>query len=245
MKAIGVIPARYASTRLEGKMLKLMAGKPMIQHVWERASKSTQLDKVIIACDDQRIVEAAEGFGAEVILTSAEHSSGSDRIAEAVESLEADIIVNIQGDEPLIDPDVIDHLVLALDEDYSCEVATVIKEFSEHEDLNDPNVVKVVKDESDYALYFSRSIIPHVRVKGAGVHYKHIGIYAYRKEFLLIYTQLPKSSLEISEQLEQLRILESGYKIKTILTQSDSIGVDTIEDFNRVEAKIMALKNDS
>lgn len=236
MKTIGVIPARWASTRFEGKVLADINGKPMIQHVWERAKQSECLDDLVIACDDQRVVKAAEKFGAQAILTSADHASGTDRIAEVVEPLEVDIIINIQGDEPLICPTIIDSLVKMLIDDPSCSMGTVIKVIDNEDELANTNIVKVVIDGEMNALYFSRVGIPHNRDRNDTIlHYKHLGIYAFRKEFLLCYKNLPKSNLEIAEQLEQLRALEYGYKIKTVLTEIDTIGVDTPEDLKQVE----------
>ncbi len=236
MKTIGVIPARWASTRFEGKVLADINGKPMIQHVWERAKQSECLDDLVIACDDQRVVKAAEKFGAQAILTSADHASGTDRIAEVVEPLEVDIIINIQGDEPLICPTIIDSLVKMLIDDPSCSMGTVIKVIDNEDDLANTYIVKVVIDGEMNALYFSRVGIPHNRERNDTIlHYKHLGIYAFRKEFLLCYKNLPKSNLEIAEQLEQLRALEYGYKIKTVLTEIDTIGVDTPEDLKQVE----------
>lgn len=236
MKTIGVIPARWASTRFEGKVLADINGKPMIQHVWERSKKSECLDDLIIACDDERVVKAAKRFGAQVVLTAADHASGTDRIVEVVEPLDGDIIVNIQGDEPLICPTIIDALVKALIDDPSCSMCTAIKAVDKKGELKDPNVVKVVIDGEMNALYFSRAIIPHNRDKNDEIiYYKHLGIYAYQKEFLLSYQSLPKSNLEIAEQLEQLRALEYGYKIKTVITDVDTIGVDTPEDLKQVE----------
>ena len=237
-KIIGVIPARYSSRRFKAKVLADLNGKPMIQHVYERAQKSRRLNDLIIAADDERILQAARGFGAKVILTSPDHACGSDRIAEAVESLPCEIIVNIQGDEPLIDPATIDRLALTVQEDDACQMATVIKIIRQEKDLNDPNVVKVVVDQSKNALYFSRSLIPFDRDRSGDpsrIYYKHLGIYAYRKQFLLTFVQLPKSYLEKIEQLEQLRALEAGYKIKTVLTDVETIAVDTPADLQRVK----------
>jgi len=236
MKVIGVIPARWGSTRFEGKVLAEIQEKPMIQHVWEQSSKSAVLDEVIIACDDERIAVAAEQFGAKAILTSTDHVSGTDRIIEAIESVDADIIVNIQGDEPLIQHEIIDLLVQALVDDPSCPMGTVIKELETKKELKDPNVVKVVVDGEMNALYFSRSPIPYNRDDAEEIiNYKHLGIYAYRRDFLLAYKNLPKSNLEKAEQLEQLRALEFGYKIKAVVTDIDTVGVDTPDDLARVK----------
>lgn len=238
MQAIGVIPARWGSTRFAGKVLANLNGKPMIEHVWQRSRQSRLLKEVIIACDDERIVKAAGNFGAKAVLTSKDHASGTDRIAQAVANVSADIVVNIQGDEPLIHHSVIDSLVTALSKDPACVMATAIKLIRTKEELENPNVVKAVIDAAGNALYFSRSVIPYDRDK-AGIqkirHYKHLGIYAYRKSFLMKFTDMPKSRLEQAEQLEQLRALEAGVKIKTVLTDIETVGVDTPEDLARVE----------
>jgi len=240
MKIIGVIPARWASTRFEGKVLAPINGKPMIQHVWERAGQSELLDDLIIACDDDRVFSAAQQFGAKAVLTSKDHASGTDRIAEAIESVDGDIIVNIQGDEPLIHHAVIDALAKALVDNASCSMGTAIKVLEAEEELKDPNVVKVVVDGEMNALYFSRFPIPYNRENDAEVaYYKHLGIYAYRRNFLLSYKNLPKSNLEKAEKLEQLRALEFGYKIKTVVTDIETIGVDTPGDLARVEKLLM------
>lgn len=211
----------------------------MIQHVFERSRKSELLNDLIIATDDERVVVAAEQFGAKTVLTSKDHASGTDRIAEVVKSTEGDIIVNIQGDEPLISHTVIDALVAALVKDPSCSMGTVIKVVTAKKELKDPNVVKVVVDGAMNALYFSRSIIPYNRDGHEdAVYYKHLGIYAYRRDFLLAYKDLPKSNLEQTEQLEQLRALEFGYKIKTVVTDIETIGVDTPEDLARIEKQL-------
>ncbi len=237
MKIIGIIPARWASTRFEGKVLTDICGKPMLQHVWERSKKSECLDDLIIACDDERILAAAKEFGANTVLTSKDHESGTDRIAEAAENLDGNIIVNIQGDEPLISHVIIDSLVNALLEDSACSMGTIIKVIGCKGELKNPNVVKVVVDGEMNALYFSRYPIPSNREKNKEiVYYKHLGIYAYQKDFLLSFKNLPKSNLESAEHLEQLRALEYGYKIKTVVTDIDTIGVDTPEDLKQVES---------
>lgn len=242
MKILGVIPARYASTRLPGKVLLPIAGKPMIQHVWERTKKSKLLSDVWIAADDQQIMEAAEKFGAKAVLTSVHHQSGTDRIAEAVKNVKVDMVVNIQGDEPLMDVRVIDALVKALLKNKSYQMATVVKRIDRSDDIHNPNIVKVVVDANQDALYFSRSEIPFNRDRDNGVDYfKHIGIYAYRKNFLLRLTKMPPSRLEKIEKLEQLRVLEAGYKIKMILTDVETAGVDTAEDLKKVE-KLLSRK---
>ena len=241
MQAIGVIPARWGSTRFEGKVLADINGKPMIEHVWRRSRQSRHLLEVIIACDDERIVKTAKAFGAKTVLTSRDHACGTDRIAEAVADVAAEIIVNIQGDEPLIHHSIIDKLVTALRKFPACVMATAIKPIRTKEELENPHIVKVVIDADGNALYFSRSIIPCDRDKvgiGKIKYYKHLGIYAYRKNFLMKFKDMPKSRLEQAEQLEQLRALEAGVKIKTVLTDVETIGVDTPEDLTRV-AKIL------
>lgn len=256
MKAIGVIPARWESTRFEGKILAELLGKPMIQHVWERAKESKVLDDLIVAADNEEVIKAVEGFGGKAVYTSKDQPSGTDRITEVVNPLDVEVVVNIQADEPLIHHTMIDGLANTLLEDRSIPMATVIKKITKRDELLNPNVVKVIIDRQSYALYFSRSPIPYVR-KGEQhpspiwdiqswfsthssereqqCHYKHIGIYAYTKDFLFTYTNLPKSNLEEMESLEQLRALDHGYKIKTIETEFDTIGVDTPEDLKKVE----------
>jgi 3-deoxy-manno-octulosonate cytidylyltransferase (CMP-KDO synthetase) len=237
MITVGVIPARFKSTRFPGKVLALIDGKPMIEHVWRQASQCCELDDLLIACDHADVLKAAQGFGAKAVMTSPDHPSGSDRIAEAVGSLTCEIIVNIQGDEPFIQPKVIDALVVALKNDKSTSVATVIKEIKSDDQIANPNVVKVVIDKNHYALYFSSSVIPYNRNADRPSdlkYFKHLGLYAYRKDFLMAYKNWPKSMLESTEQLEQLRILEAGYKIKTIETDSESLAVDTPEDLSRI-----------
>jgi len=242
MKAIGIIPARYGSTRFPGKVLAEIESKPMIQHVWERAKQCRELNEVLIACDHDKVLKKAKEFGAKVVMTSPDHASGSDRIAEAVKDLAFDIVVNIQGDEPFMASSIIDKLVAALKKDPSCMMATVIKQIKKQDEINDPNIVKVVIDQKGNALYFSRSVIPHNRSKVFPLqakYFKHIGIYAYRKDFLLEYTTWKKSALEDMEQLEQLRVLESGHTIKTIETDIETIAVDTPDDLLKVNAQLL------
>ena len=242
MKAIGVIPARWESSRFEGKILANIMGKPMLQHVWERAKESKILEDLIIAADSEEVMKAVEGFGGKSVYTSKDQPSGTDRITEVVNPIDVEVVVNIQGDEPLIHHTMIDSLANALLEDKTIPMATVIKKLTTKDELLNPNVVKVVIDKDGYALYFSRSPIPYNRENSPQNYYKHIGIYAYSKDFLFTYTNLPKSRLEDIEKLEQLRALENGYKIKTVETQFDTIGVDTPEDLKKVEE---VLKNES
>lgn len=237
MRVISVIPARYGSTRFEGKPLADIWGKPMIQYVYERARKASILDDVIVASDDLRIKEAVERFGGKVAMTSPKHPTGTDRSGEVVKNLDVDIVINIQGDEPLIDPKLIDEVGQPLLEDPEIEMATLAHEITTKEKHMDPNVVKVATDAQGFALYFSRSLIPYPR-KTEDFHvYEHIGIYAYRKNFLLKFIQLPPTPLEKTESLEQLRALENGYKIKVIITKKyTGLSVDTREDLEKVKA---------
>mgnify|MGYP001601126575 CR=1 FL=1 len=232
IQAIGVIPARYGATRFEGKLLKDLCGKPVIQHVYERAKKAKLLDDLVVAADDDRIVKAVESFGGKVVFTSKSHSTGTDRLTEVVNQLDVKIVVNIQGDEPLIHPFLIDDLVRTMQDNPEAVMATVVKKSQSLEEFNSPDVVKAVIDQNRNALYFSRQPIPTFLKPNAekSFFYKHIGIYAYNKDFLFMFKKLPKSYLEKNERLEQLRALESGYKIKVIETQFETVGVDTPED---------------
>ena len=244
MNILGIIPARYASTRFPGKPLALIAGKPLIQHVVEQCQKAKSLSEVIVATDDTRIFEVAQNF-CRVEMTSPDHPSGSDRIAEIAERNACDAVVNIQGDEPLIDPNVIDAVALALGQSEMSTAATRIKHVAEYEN---PNVVKVVVNSAQNALYFSRRTIPFLRDAAsrpaaeqlaAFPFLKHLGIYGYRRETLLRLVKFPPSLLEQAEKLEQLRALENGIAIAVVTVNYDSIGVDLPEDVGRVE-KILA-----
>ena len=240
MKFIGLIPARYASTRFPGKPLALLAGKPVIQHVYEQAAKV--LDAVYVATDDERIYNKVLEFGGKVVMTSIEHHSGTDRIEEALEKIggDFDVAINIQGDEPFIAQSQIETLCHCF-EDETTQIATLGKPFECIEAVENPNSPKIVVDNRGYAMYFSRSIIPFVR----GVErqewlkkypfLKHLGIYAYRTEVLKAITRLPQSSLELAESLEQLRWLENGYRIKVGITNVETVGIDTPEDLQRAE----------
>ena len=214
----------------------------MLQHVWERASQARYLTEVVIATDDQRVRAAAEKFGARVITTRSDHASGTDRVAEAASASNAAFIVNIQADEPLIDPAAIDAAVLGQLDQEDVLMTTLRKRIENHSEVTDPNVVKVVTDRAGDALYFSRLPIPHVRSDAGGrlpndtAYFKHIGLYAYRREFLLSYSDLPVGPLERAERLEQLRALENGFKIRVIETEYESLGVDTPADWERVSA---------
>lgn len=235
---VGVIPARYASSRLPGKPLANIGGKPMIQWVHEQASRTTLLDKVIIATDDERIYDVCRSFGAEVRITSKDIRTGSDRIAEVVRNLtEVKIVVNIQGDEPFIPPQMIDQAIEPLLFEPDVEVATLMRKITAFDELQSPSVVKVVYDYRNFALYFSRSVIPHVRDAAgqkdrilSGVFYKHIGLYVYRRDTLLRFTKMPQTDLESLEKLEQLRMLENGINIKVVETDLESLSVDNKQD---------------
>ncbi len=243
MKVIGIIPARYSSTRFEGKILAELCGKPMIQHVWERARQARLLEDLIIACDDERVFSVCRSFGAHVAMTARGHASGSDRIAEVVQPLDVEVIVNIQGDEPLVQPRVIDALGQALLDDASVAMATVIKKIEDPGEIADPNVVKAVVDRHGFALYFSRAPIPFLAhgASASPVYFKHMGMYAYTKDFLFTYRNLPASALEATEKLEQLRVLEGGFRIKTIETASESVGVDTPQDLEKARQHLERL----
>ena len=245
-KILGVIPARYASSRFPGKALVRIGSKSMLQHVYERVSRARYLTNVIIATDDQRIYEEARNFGAPVRMTRPDHLSGTDRVAEVSSTDTAEWVVNVQGDEPLIDPDAIDAAILPLLDEASIPMGTLKKRIEDPGEVDDPNVVKVVTDRFENAIYFSRATIPFEREKatdrrrstaksgGEPVHYKHIGLYVYRRDFLLRYSELPVGPLERAERLEQLRALENGHKIRVVETEYESVGVDTPEDLEKV-----------
>lgn len=235
-KVVALLPARWGSTRFPGKPLHLIAGKPLLQHVWERCSKARCVDEVVVATDDMRIAEAAFEFGAEVALTSKKHPSGTDRIAEVVSKMRgATHILNVQGDEPLVDPTLIDRLAICLIEE-KVPMVTAANPFGPKDDPANPNVVKVVTDLRGDALYFSRSVIPFIRdAGGKAAYFRHHGIYGYSRRCLLQLVKWPQSSLEKAEQLEQLRALENGVRIRVLKTKHASVGVDTPEDVARVE----------
>jgi 3-deoxy-manno-octulosonate cytidylyltransferase (CMP-KDO synthetase) len=235
VRTIGIIPARYGSTRLPGKPLKDICGKPMIQHVYERARRARLLDDVVVATDDQRIVEAVESFNGTARLTSVDHATGTDRIAEVARDMGVEIVVNVQGDEPLLEPGMIDEAIQPLLDDKELLASTLCCTIHENDRLNNPNVVKVVRDRRGFALYFSRSIIPYPRHADHFQAYEHIGIYVYRKGFLMQYVEMPQTPLELTESLEQLRILETGQKMMVVCTQYPYLGlsIDTAEDLER------------
>ena len=253
MKITAVIPARYASTRFPGKALAEIDGRPMIQHVYERAVKSTLISKVVVATDDSRIADAVNAIGGEAIMTSTSHETGTDRLAEVAAGLDSDIIVNVQGDEPLIDPAMIDLAIQPFLEDASLQMGTVKTRIKCLHDFLSPNVVKVVTDNSGNALYFSRSPLPFFRDKwkdlkddsfccGKLLCYKHVGMYVYRRDFFLKFAAMPATFLEISEKLEQLRAIENGIRIRVVETEFESIGVDTPDDLLKAQEQYKKLK---
>ncbi len=236
MKTAVIIPARYGSTRFPGKPLVSLVGKPIIQHVWERCQAADGVDSVIIATDDMRIAETVFAFGAEVALTSPQHATGTDRVAEVAAKLRGfGVVINVQGDEPLIPPGLISALALRLREDRALPMATAAAPFARDEDPVSPNVVKVVCDARNRALYFSRSLIPFERERVSGLRpLRHIGIYAFRRAFLLRFVKMPRPAIERAESLEQLRALHAGSSIGVVLTKSVPPGIDTPEDLETV-----------
>jgi 3-deoxy-manno-octulosonate cytidylyltransferase (CMP-KDO synthetase) len=242
---IAIIPARYGSTRFPGKALVLIKDKPMIQWVYERAKRSTLIGRVIVATDDDRIRAAVESFGGEAIMTSPNHATGTDRIAEVAQKVECELVVNVQGDEPLIRPEMIDQAIRPLADDPSIPMGTLCKKIDRREEAFDPNVVKVVFDRNGFALYFSRAPIPWDRDRWSGkssfadltlgaAMYKHIGLYVFRRDFLLDYARLPQTALEAVEKLEQLRVLELGSRIRITITEHESFGVDIPDDLSKI-----------
>lgn len=243
MKFIGIIPARYSSSRFPGKPLAILGGKPVIEHVYRQVS--SVMEDVFVATDDQRIYDAVEAFGGKAIMTRSDHKSGTDRICEALEKVGGsfDVVINIQGDEPFIQKSQLETVMQCFD-DPRTQIATLGKSFESMEAVENPNSPKIVLDNDGYALYFSRSVIPFVRGKeheewlSHFPYLKHIGLYAYRTEVLMEISKLPQSTLELAESLEQLRWLQNGYKIKVGLTNVETIGIDTPEDLQRAEEKM-------
>jgi 3-deoxy-manno-octulosonate cytidylyltransferase (CMP-KDO synthetase) len=235
MNVICIIPARYASTRLPGKPLKLIVGRPMIQWVYEQAKKAAKPAEVIVATDDARVYDAVLAFGGKACMTRKDHPNGTSRLAEVAEKFpEADVIVNVQGDEPMIPPEVIDRLAEAFEKEPELQMATMIARMQENE-YADPSAVKVVTDKNGYALFFSRSLLPYPRNKSDLFKvYKHVGIYAYTRTFLMQYAAMEPTPLEQVESLEQLRVLENGYKIKVLESDFQGVGVDTQADLDAV-----------
>ena len=250
---VAIIPARFASTRLPGKPIVEIHGKTLVQRVWERASAARRPQRVVVATDDERIASVVRGFGGEVVMTSPDHATGTDRLAEAARAIGAAIVVNVQGDEPLLDPAGVDAAVDALREDAEADISTLSLPLVSAAEMLAPSVVKVVTDSRGYALYFSRAPIPHVR-RGAsadplasaedavarGLARKHVGLYAYRRPALLRFASLPPSSLEEAEGLEQLRALHHGLRIRVVPVEGGSgVAVDTPEDLERVRALLV------
>jgi 3-deoxy-manno-octulosonate cytidylyltransferase (CMP-KDO synthetase) len=239
-KAAVVIPSRYGSTRFPGKPLAMIAGRPMIQHVYEAARGAKLASRVVVATDDARIADAVRAFGGEVAMTSPECASGTDRVAEVARTLGEEVYLNLQGDEPLMNPAVIDAVIAPMFADSGVVMTTAALPMDDMARFADPMVVKVVADDRGDALYFSRAPIPHDR-EGRPVRWrKHLGIYGYRKDFLLRLASMPPSSLEATEMLEQLRVLQAGYKIRVVDVAFDSVGVDTPEDLKNVEERLCA-----
>jgi 3-deoxy-manno-octulosonate cytidylyltransferase (CMP-KDO synthetase) len=241
-KVVVVIPARYGSTRLPGKPLVALAGKPMIQRVYEQARLAQRADRVIVATDDERIVKAVESFGGEARMTRADHRTGTERVAEVAAHTEGDVFVNVQGDEPLLDPVAVDTAVNALLEEPAAAIATVATPLQSAADIMDPNVVKTVLDFDGNALYFSRAPIPWVRDSASKIqvrHLKHLGLYVFQRDALLEYPTLPQGELERIEQLEQLRWMENGWKIRVAEVAHDAVSVDVPADVERVEKLIL------
>jgi 3-deoxy-manno-octulosonate cytidylyltransferase (CMP-KDO synthetase) len=242
---IAVIPARYASTRFPGKPLALIKGRPMIQWVYERTKGSSLLSRVIVATDDERILRTVREFGGEAVMTSPSHATGTDRIAEVAQMLTCDIVVNVQGDEPLMQAAMIDEAIRPLADDPTIPMGTLARRITDRREAVDPNVVKVVFDDKGFVLYFSRAPIPWDRDRWTGsdslkdlpidsMHYKHIGLYVYRRDFLLAFASMPQSRLETVEKLEQLRALERGHRIKIVVTERESFGVDIPDDLGKI-----------
>lgn len=236
-----IIPARYGSSRLEGKPLLKANNKPIIQWVWEKAKSCPMVDRVIVATDDDRIFNACKEFGAEVEMTSTEHKSGSDRIAEVAERHpEIGYIINLQGDEPLIEQANIELVIKGVKEDANADISTLVREIKDADEVNNPNLVKCVFDFNNYAMYFSRSKIPYERAEnnGSWKFYGHLGIYGYKREALFKMTKLPQAPYEMAEKLEQLRALQNGMKIKVAVVDNVPVGIDTAEDFEKFKRMV-------
>jgi 3-deoxy-manno-octulosonate cytidylyltransferase (CMP-KDO synthetase) len=232
-----VIPARYESTRFPGKALALIAGRPMIEHVYQRAARARGISRVLVATDDDRIARAVERFGGDALMTSATHQTGTDRLAEVAARVACDVIVNVQGDEPLVEPEMIEQAIAPFRNHPELQMTSLRARIVEPTEMDDPNVVKVVVDRDDFALYFSRAPIPFTRDRGTQADaWRHVGLYGYRRSFLTKFAALPPSPLEQAERLEQLRVLEHGVRIKVLETPHFSIGVDTPADLARVDA---------
>ena len=242
-ETVAIIPARYASTRFPGKVLADLAGKPVIRHVYERVVSAERVHRTVVATDDYRVADAVVSFGGEVVMTSPKHTSGTDRIAEAARITGGDIIVNVQGDEPLIEPGLIDMVVDRIREDKDIVCSTAASPIRDEKIYSNPNAVKVVTDLRGRALYFSRSPLPCYRDGGFGGASLHVGIYCFRREFLETYTSLEPSTLESAEKLEQLRMLENGYRIGVVFTDTAPKGVDTKEDLDSLRKMLESFGN--
>lgn len=239
-RAVAIIPARFGSTRFPGKPLALLKGKPVIQHVYQAVSSAGLIDAVFVATDDRRIFDVVTGFGGRAVMTSTEHTCGTERIAEVAEDIECDIIVNVQGDEPFIKPEMVDDVIKVLSDDRRAEISTLAKKTNDIKEILSPDVVKVVFDNEGFAMYFSRAPIPFYRDEPTSDlqtphYYKHIGIYGYKKDVLLRFASMPQGRLELIERLEQLRALAGGIKMKVKETPYDTFGIDTLEDLERAE----------
>ena len=243
-RVVAIIPARYESTRLPGKPLADLDGQPMIQRVYERAARARGVERVLVATDDARIRDAVQRFGGDVVMTGREHRTGTDRIAEVARALDAEVIVNVQGDLPLLDPAMVGAAVAPLLADGGLPMATISTPIRNRDEFTNPNVVKVVTDRDGYALFFSRSPLPHHRdgAPSGVLGHKHIGLYVYRRDFLLSFAQLAPTPLEQAEQLEQLRALEWGFRIRVTEVEAASIEVDTPRDLERARAQLAALR---
>jgi 3-deoxy-manno-octulosonate cytidylyltransferase (CMP-KDO synthetase) len=235
-RAVAVIPARWASVRFPGKALVVIGGKPLVQHVWERALELETVERVVVATDDARIAEAVQGFGGAVVMTSPDCVNGTDRVAQATRDWPVDIVVNLQGDEPTFEPKALDQLVRVMADDPATEMGTLAHPVADEAEHRDPNVVKVVLDQSGHALYFTRAPVPYARQAGLVTPLRHFGIYVFRHAFLQRYARLAPTPLEQTERLEQLRALENGVRIRVLLTPHGSIGVDTPADVDRLAA---------
>jgi len=238
-RVIAVIPARYRSTRLPGKPLALIDGRPMVEHVYRRAAGARRIDATVVATDDERVATAVDAFGGIAVMTRADHATGTDRLAEVASHLQCDLVINVQGDEPLLTSDAIDAAVAPLAGENMDVMSTLRKRLDDPSDLTNPSVVKLVIDRLGYAIYFSRTAIPFVRPgEAVPAMWRHMGLYVYRREFLLELAALPQTPLEVAEGLEQLRVLEHGYRIATVETTAETIGVDTPEDLERVRRMV-------
>ena len=236
-KTVAIIPARYSSSRFPGKPLAYIAGKPMIQHVWERVKQTPSIDQIFVATDDERILETVSNFGGEAVLTSKEHETGTDRVVEVAKEISCEWVLNIQGDEPTVLPKDLDRLIKQAKIKKETKAATLIYSINDKAQLNDPNIVKVVVNINNMALYFSRSLIPY-QLSGQSPNFKtwrHLGVYIFQRNFLIKYSQWPRSNLEISEQLEQLRILENGESLLCVEAENETVSVDVPEDLVFVE----------